>query len=266
MEHASPSPVSGARRRVAGEQKVEEQPRMTARPRMRALATLLVATACALGAGFDCAAQPLRPARMADLGAEPASAEVLHVAHWAVDSGDTAGLPFAVVDKIEGRAYVFGADGRLRGASAALVGFARGDRSVPGIGDRPISSIREEERTTPAGRYEASMGRGMKGEEILWVDYEGAVAIHRVVTGVPRERRLQRLDSKLASDRRITYGCINVPVKFFENVVLPTFGKAGGIVYVLPETRRAQDLFGSYEVRQGLVEARPGPPDAPRVP
>lgn len=191
--------------------------------------------------------QALRAAKVADLGRELASPEVRHVANWAVDSGDHRGRPFAVVDKVDGRLYVFDAAGRLRGATAALVGAAAGDDTVPGIGERKISSIRPEERTTPAGRFEARMGVGPKGEDILWVDYENALALHRVVTNVPQERRLQRLASNVPADRRITYGCINVPAGFYDMVVRPTFA-AGGVVYILPELRRPEELFGSYEV------------------
>ena len=190
----------------------------------------------------------LRHAKVAQLGGELASADVLHVANWALHSGDHLGLPFAVVDKVEGRVFVFDADGKLRGASAALVGAAPGDHAIPGIGERPIASILPEERTTPAGRFAATMGKGPKGEDILWVDYNGALALHRVVTNVPQERRLQRLASKVALDRRITYGCINVPVKFYEGVVAPMFQARGGIVYILPESKRPQEVFNSYDV------------------
>jgi hypothetical protein len=221
-----------------------------------ALATLALCSTAVLSAPAVGELAPLRNAKLADLGSEPASAEVRHVANWAVHSGDHAGLPFVVVDKVDGRVFVFDAEGRLRGASAALVGAARGDDSIPGIGDRKISSILPEERTTPAGRFTARVGRGPNGEDILWVDYEGALALHRVVTNVPQERRLQRLASKLAQDRRITYGCINVPVKFYDSVVQPTFSERGGVVYILPESRRPQELFGSYEVE---MDPRPQP-------
>jgi hypothetical protein len=203
------------------------------------------------------AGQPLRLLKFADLGSEAVSPDVRHVADWAVHSGDPAGAPFVVVDKVNGRLFVFDSEGRLRGAAPALVGSAKGDHSVPGIGDRPLSSIRPDERTTPAGRFVARMGTGPRGEDVLWVDYEGAVAIHRVVTGVPKERRLQRLESKVALDRRITYGCINVPVKFYESVVAPMFKASGGVVYVLPETRPVQDVFRSYEVRNDVPAGEP---------
>jgi hypothetical protein len=220
----------------------------------RVLLALVLSTAAALPAQAA-SPQPLRSAKLADLRGEQASAGVRHIADWAVHSADTGGLPFAVIDKQEGRVYVFGADGRLRGASAALVGAARGDESVPGIGSRALSSILPEERTTPAGRFKAVMGRGGKNEDLLWVDYDTAVALHRVVTGVPQERRLERLRSSVPADRRITYGCINVPVEFYDTVVRPTFSGAGGIVYILPELRRPEELFGSYDVRDAVSHA-----------
>jgi hypothetical protein len=37
-------------------------------------------------------------------------------------------------------------------------------------------------------------------------------------------------------DNRISYGCIKVPVEFYESVVRPLFDSSG-IVYILPETR-----------------------------
>lgn len=217
-----------------------------------------MAAACVLGlfSAGQAASQQADPGqtfsivRLADFAAEQISPEARHVANWAVHSGDHGALPFIIVDKVNGQLYVFDANGRIRGNAPALVGAAKGDYSVPGIGDKKISAILPHERTTPAGRFLARMGSGPRGEDVLWVDYEGAVAIHRVVTGVAKDRRLQRLESKVAADRRITYGCINLPVKFYESVVAPMFKEPGGMVYVLPEVRTAQELFGSYEVRQ----------------
>ena len=202
----------------------------------RGLGVLAVAAA-ALSFNAVHAASPLREAKLADLQNEHSSAAVRGMAEWAMESGDHDGLPFVVIDKVDARVYVFDAEGRLRGASPALVGAARGDETVPGIGSRAIHDIRPEERTTPAGRFTAVMGRGPKGEDILWVDYDNALALHRVVTSVPAERRLQRLASNQPSERRITYGCINVPVTFYETVVRPTFADTRGIVYILPESK-----------------------------
>lgn len=204
-------------------------------------------------------ARPLLPAvevepllaqrvRRTNFKQENASRDARAMADWVVDSGDSRRMPFVIVDKKDARVFVFDADGDLRGTAPALLGLAVGDDSVPDIGNRPLSSIRPEERTTPAGRFEAELGHNLKGKQILWVDYAGAVSLHPVVPGTPLERRQQRLTSPTPLDNRISYGCINVPLQFFDNVVLPAFTGTSGIVYVLPETRSVQALFGSYLV------------------
>ncbi len=189
-----------------------------------------------------------RRVKHAEFVQESASRDARAVANWVVDSGDSQGMPFAIVDKKDAKVFVFDADGHLRGTAPALLGLAVGDDAVPGIGNRALSTIRPEERTTPAGRFVATLDHNLKGKEILWVDYAGAVSLHPVVAGTPAERRLQRLTSPTPLDNRISYGCINVPATFFNTVVRPAFTGTSGIVYVLPETRSAQILFGSYAV------------------
>ena len=185
-------------------------------------------------------------AKRANFGREPKSPDTRRVADWIVNSGDNRGMPFVIVDKTDAKVFVFDAEGRLRGAAPALVGLARGDDSVPGIGDRKLSDIRPEERTTPAGRFVASLGYNFHGKDVLWVDYDGAVSLHRVVSAKASERRLERLATPTPLDNRISYGCINVPAKFYNTVVSPTFAKTRGIVYVLPETRSNKEIFASY--------------------
>jgi hypothetical protein len=211
------------------------------------VAALVLALAGVGAPGAFAAGEPA-PARRASFEQERASADVRHIADWALDSGDNAGMPFVVVDKVNAKLYVFDPSGRLRGASPVLLGLARGDDSVPGIGARKLSTIRPDERTTPAGRFVAALDKSLAGEEILWVDYDSGVALHRVIATVPKERRLQRLESALPLDHRITFGCINVPVHFYEKVISPSFTGTSGIVYVLPETRPVREVFGSYDV------------------
>ncbi len=201
-------------------------------------------------AAADDAALAAEPAKRAYFERERASHEARHVADWVVDSGDNRSLPFVIVDKKDARVFVFDAGGRLQAAAPALLGQARGDDAVPGIGERALSSIRPEEKTTPAGRFVASLGGNMRGEDVLWVDYGTATSMHRVLTTNPKERRLQRLASATPLDNRISYGCINIPAKFFENVVRPAFTGTSGIVYVLPETRPARAVFASYDVEE----------------
>lgn len=180
--------------------------------------------------------------RRANFLGEVPSPEALRMANWAISSGDSGGLPFIVVDKISARVFVFDAGGLLRGASMVLLGFAPGDDTAPGIGTRKLLDIRPEERTTPAGRFVATLGRDLQ-QDILWIDYEAALSLHRVVVGNPTDRRLQRLIGRSPLNKRITYGCINVPANFFDNVILTVVSGAGGIVYILPEQRRLDDVF-----------------------
>ena len=201
----------------------------------------------------------------ANLGQEHASVEAVQVADWVVDSANNQGMPFMIVDKVNARVLMFDASGKLQGAASALLGLARGDDSTPGIGDRKLSSIRPEERTTPAGRFVASLARDIHGAEILWVDYSAAISLHRVVKGTTNERRAQRLASPEADDNRISYGCINVPVKFYEEVVSPAFTATSGVVYILPETRPASEVFGSYKVEDASDLQRSSPLEAGAV-
>lgn len=215
-------------------------------------------------AAAEVAPAPVRRFKHAAFEQQKPSRDARAVADWVVDSGDSQRLPFAIIDKKDARVFVFDADGKLRGASPALLGLAIGDDAVAGIGNRPLSSILPAERTTPAGRFVASLDRNLKGKEILWVDYAGAVSLHPVAVGTPAERRQQRLASPTPLDNRISYGCINVPAGFFETVVHQAFSGTSGIVYVLPETSSALVLFGAYDVDEAtLVADKQSEPKAP---
>lgn len=177
-----------------------------------------------------------------DFLGETASSEAHLIVDWVVASGDNGGLPFLVIDKIGAKVFVFDRDGRLHGAAAALLGKASGDDTVPGIGSRKLSAIRPEERTTPAGRFTAFLGRDFE-QDILWIDYDSSLSLHRVITGAVGDHRLRRLATDSPLDNRISYGCVNVPVKFYEDVVRPIFTGTSGIVYILPEIKKIQDVF-----------------------
>jgi hypothetical protein len=179
----------------------------------------------------------------ADFGDHEPAAEVRYVADRVVDSNDAKGLPFLIVDKTNAQVVAFDADGRFVQSSPVLLGSARGDDSAPGIGERRIADIRPEERTTPAGRFVAELGVNDQGEDILWVDYDNAVSMHRLRTVKASDNRAQRLASKTAVDNRISYGCINVHAAFYDGVVKRLFAPRDGIVYVLPETRSIETLF-----------------------
>lgn len=100
-----------------------------------------------------------------------------------------------------------------------------------------------DERTTPAGRFASEPGRNDKGEAIVWIDYRASLAIHRLRAAPAAERRPERLASPAPDDKRISLGCVVVPVEFYESVVGPSLGRGRGVVYVLPEARPARALF-----------------------
>jgi hypothetical protein len=199
-----------------------------------------------------------RTPRVADFGGEPASDDARQVANWVVTSGDNRKLFFVILDKSNTKVFVFEPSGKLRSATPVLIGAARGDDSVDGIGGRPIAQVQPQERTTPAGRFLAEPGRNATGEDVVWVDYDAAVSMHRVRTLEPKERRLERLASPTTDDNRISYGCINMPVEFFETVLKPAFNASYGVVYVLPEVKSLAEVFpAAHElaVKQGTVPA-----------
>lgn len=180
-------------------------------------------------------------AASADYAASP---EVHRVAHWIGESGDNAGLPFMLIDKVSARVFVFDAAGMLQGDDAALLGSARGDNTAAGIGGLSLSAIRPEDRTTPAGRFVAHLDKDIKGRDVLLIDYDASIALHAVVPGTAKERRAERLRSETPDDNRISFGCINVQPAFYHSVVVPAFKQTPGIVYILPEASPASEWFG----------------------
>jgi hypothetical protein len=181
-----------------------------------------------------------------NLRGEPASADVRDLAQWVASSRDNQALPFVIVDKINAKVFVFDRLGEMKGAAAALLGVGRGDDSVPGIGQRKLATIEPAERTTPAGRFQSSLGHDFD-QDILWIDYETSLSLHRVIVGNPKDRRVARLASPTVRDNRISFGCINVPAAFYDEVVIPAFTGTVGIVYILPESRPLRTVFAVPE-------------------
>ena len=207
-------------------------------------------------------AAPAPAARLlADFGDEQPSAQARQVANWAFFTGDNGGRAVVVLDKKAAKVYAFDTRGRLVAATPALLGSAIGDDSAPGIGDKPLAQIQAHERTTPAGRFVARPGMNTNGEDIIWIDYDAAVSMHRIRPVLASERRFERLASATHEDNRISNGCVNLPVPFYETVLSPTVKTTGAIIYVLPETRTPEEVFGSFDVTDPqAVAAAPARP------
>ena len=172
-----------------------------------------------------------------------ASDNTQRLVRWTTETGDHHNIPFAVIDKPAARIHVFSERGQWLGSAPVLLGAALGDRSAPDIGTRPLSQIRPDERTTPAGRFVTEPGRNLRGDDIVWIDYDSAVSLHRVRSVSAAERRLQRLASPGARDKRISYGCVNAPEAFYNQFIAPLLGKGPGVVYVLPDTEPFASIF-----------------------
>ena len=205
---------------------------------MRCIRQALAATVL----GLACAA-----AAAAGYKAPALSEEAAHAARWIVESRDHAARPYAIVDKKRAHLYVFNSAGQLQGDSPVLIGEAPGDGIAPGVGEHAQQGIVPfEERTTPAGRFDAEPGVNNTGDAVIWVDYDAAFAIHRLRPGKSLRNREARLASADLADRRASSGCVVVPVRFYEDVVLRWLGEGRSVVYVLPENGSVRDLTGAF--------------------
>lgn len=162
------------------------------------------------------------------------SQQVKDTASHVVQTKDNGGKPFIVADKMSGNITLFDASGKVLTTAPALFGRELGDN---------LNSA--EQRVTPAGRFELDYSEAsdtklygshlqrLRGTKMTGADgVEYVWAIHRVINQ-KGENRLNRLNSKTASDNRISNGCINVPAEFFNKHLNQQFD---GVLYVLPET------------------------------
>ena len=206
----------------------------------------------ALGAATIAVLACAQPAASAppDFVSTRPSPEAYNLVNWVLGSRDARGKPFAVVDKHAARLYVFHANGRLAGHTPALLGAARGDHTVAGVGDRAQTGyVAPHERTTPAGRFESEPGSNDKGEHVIWVDYASAFAIHRLRPGKAYQARAERLATAEPEESRVSWGCVVVPEAFYRQVVQPVLGRSRSVVYVMPEVAPVHAVFQSLASR-----------------
>jgi hypothetical protein len=188
-----------------------------------------------------------RPARSPAQVRKAVSEDVQFALKWIASKRDNRGKPFAVVDKRHATIHVY--DGRSRpvGSAGVLLGMARGDHGVPGVGDLPPALIPAAHRTTPAGRFVSEPGRNLDGEDVIWIDYDAGLAIHRVRSNAARDARLRRLASGVAEAQRVSAGCVVVTVEFYEKIIKPVLGRGRGVVYVLPEMSPVSEMLAPQD-------------------
>jgi len=185
------------------------------------------------------------------------SETVIELAGWIVASRDSQGYPFAIMDKAAAQVLVFDGEGKLRGAAPALFGSAKGDHTAPGVAGLALREIPGRDRTTPAGRFIGGYGPSIDAGRVLWVDHDSGVALHPIATGVPSERRAERLASSSPDDNRVTHGCINVSPAFYEQIIRATFER-GGVFYVLPDKASIAEVFPEFAASRGAANGARG--------
>ncbi len=176
----------------------------------------------------------------ADFKGNPVSHNSKTMANWSLQTRDSAGKPFVIADKMDGKMHFFDGEGNFIESVPALFGRVPGDEGG--------------KYQTTAGRYDA--------EPYASEDYGSAVRfdktknssggynnalIHRVpvksLTTPPKER-YRALESADPADNRKTSGCINLDPKAAKR--LSPYFKSGGVVYVLPETDGGKSRFSGF--------------------
>ncbi len=192
----------------------------------------------------------------------PGSTSVVQAfAHDVVRTADAGGRFFGIIDKPSATLSVFDAKGRHVASTPVLVGEAIGDVAPPDIGSRPLSRVKKHEKITAAGRYITEAGHNHKSEDIVWLDYDSALSMHRV-RNVPGEGRAKRLSTPTVADNRISFGCVNIPASFYDRYVDPLFSRTSGVIYVLPETKSLATVF-PFATEGGAALASAAPATRP---
>jgi len=200
------------------------------------------------------AAQALpQPSAHAPQALQALSEPAAQLLQWVAHTGNNEGRPYVVVDKRQARLWVFDAQHRRLASSAALLGLTLGDHEVPDIRSRNVATLSRDARITPAGRFVTEPGVNNQGEDVVWLDYEAGLAMHRVRPGLAQAARLKRLAAQVASAQRVSMGCVVLPVAFYEGIIRPLLGRQAGVVYVLPEQSPLQGWLARW---QGSTSAR----------
>ena len=195
--------------------------------------TALIAAVVGFGVFFDrtAATTPAGAGTatvQADLASARASANVRHVAQWAIDSGDHGGLPFVVVDKELAQLFAFDAVGRLQASAPVLLGAARGDAT--------------EAPATPAGRFVIDIWQSSVKGGVVLVNGDVALSLYALPSPASPGRGLERLASDSVEDKRISDGSLHVASDFYQQFIEPLRGQTG-VAYVLPEVQPLHSLL-----------------------
>jgi len=161
-----------------------------------------------------------------------------------------ANQAFFIADKPNGKIHLFDTDGKFLKSSDALYGKQAGDVLTAEAREKPVEKTQDIDKVTPAGVFNLSVNKNPDytgGYVLRFTDNKGdmgGVAIHAVYTGDVKENREAKLASKDLTDKKITFGCINVDASFFTGNIIPRIDKMenAGVV-VIPDAQEQLDLF-----------------------
>jgi len=138
--------------------------------------------------------------------------------------------PFILVDKPTATAYIFNKDGVLQKSFPVVLGAAIGDSA----NQADVNSTRPGKyATTPAGRYNLKYGGGSEEDYINYHNKayyltdsktgklaKNGVSLHIVYQG-ELEKRTKALNTPTPNDNRLSWGCVNVDEKIWDESIAP---------------------------------------------
>lgn len=178
---------------------------------------------------------------------------VQRLANAILDSKKNDNMAFVIADKASATMYVFDENGNLRGSSPVLLGATKGDKNaklnISEVGGNPLFKI------TPSGIFTTKALKDTQYKNEFGYEWavqlvettakdRSSVMIHAVYVHTPSEHRQARLDTKSIEDNRVSWGCLNAPLKFMQDVVKPTFEKENGKVFITPEEMGSDAMLG----------------------
>lgn len=140
---------------------------------------------------------------------------------------------FIVADKKEG--YLYLVDPTTNEILKAPALYGRGIGDVLPADDLNVKKS-QYSNITPSGEFKVTRMYSTKLRQYILVFLEGktaVMAIHKLYTGNKAQRREERIQSADPNEKRITNGCINIPVDFWDLYLerIPDNTK----LYVLPD-------------------------------
>lgn len=171
--------------------------------------------------------------------------------------------PLIIADKASGTLSIYRPENKSIISNPALFGQEIEDNLSMSSFD-----IGTSRKVTPAGTFIAEKAYSSKMHEPIIIFIHGKkqlLAIHPIYLGKPNERRIERIQSLSSEDNRISNGCINVLVDFFN--VLYSLPNKTPIVILSEADKLVVDVSESQLFE---VEAPPTPINrrsvAPKIP